>query len=67
MKKDYDYQKIEQVHLTLKEKGYHHLDTYRIVSPLLNRIETWIGHEENILLEVFVDGYCGIYKDTNKI
>ena len=67
MKQDYDYKKIEQVHETLKDKGYHHIDTYKLLNPCSDRIEMWLGHGENILLEVFHDGYCGIYKDTNEI
>jgi hypothetical protein len=68
MKKgDYKYKKFNQVEETLKDKDYHKLDHYIIKSPLVSRIEMWIGHGENILVEVFHDGFCAIYKDSKDI
>jgi hypothetical protein len=68
MKKgDYKYKRFDQIEAKLKEKGYNKLDHYIIKSPLVSRIELWIGHGENVLIEVFTDGFCAIYKDSKDI
>ena len=67
MKGSYDYQKAEQVHKKLNDKGYKLLERYRINTRMVNSIEMWIGEGEMILLELYTDGNCGIYKDTNDI
>ncbi len=67
MKQIYDYQKVEQVHRKLNNKGYKMLEKYRINTRKVNSIEMWIGEGEMILLELYIDGNCGIYKDTNDI
>jgi hypothetical protein len=68
MKKgDYKYKRFDQIELKLKEKGYHKLDNYLINSPLTSRIEMWVGKGDNLLIEVFRDGFCAIYKDSKDI
>ena len=52
----------------LEEKGYTFLSQYQAYSFIIDRYEIWFKDEDNsLILEVWKDASCTIYKEVETI
>ncbi len=62
------YHKYTDVKQYLISNGYHLLSSSGVNDRIVSKYEVWMnGLTNQYCIEVYVDGYCAIYKETHSI